>query len=107
QIARRLLGPEGLTEKQTAFAEPELVMAWAQAHTQGAEAGRVRRLAARLTATDGVECVGERASPGRPARYSTAELIRVERAALALVERGRDTDAPALSEEQLEEIECA
>src|SRR5581483_6354984 len=55
QIARRLLGPEGLTEKQTAFAEPEVVMAWAQAHTQGAEAERVRRLASRLTATDGVE----------------------------------------------------
>ena len=28
-------------------------------------------------------------SPGRPARYSTAELIAVERGALALVERGR------------------
>ncbi|HZR92284.1 MAG TPA: MobF family relaxase [Gaiellaceae bacterium] len=107
QIARRLLGPEGLTEKQTAFAEPEVVMAWAQAHTQGAEAERVRRLASRLTATDGVERVGERPSPGRPARYSTAELIRIERAALALVERGRSADAPAVSERQLEEIERA
>jgi conjugative relaxase-like TrwC/TraI family protein len=107
QIARRLLGPEGLTEKQTAFSEPEVVMAWAQAHTHGAPAERVRRLAARLAATDGVERVGERPSPGRPARYSTAELIRIERAALALVERGRDTDAPSISEQQVEAIERA
>jgi conjugative relaxase-like TrwC/TraI family protein len=107
QIARRLLGPEGLTEKQTTFSDPEVVMAWAQAHTQGARAERVRQLASRLTATDGVECVGERPSPGRPARYSTAELIRIERTALALVEHGRNADAPALSEQQLEEIERA
>jgi hypothetical protein len=107
ETARRLLGPEGLTEKQTAFSEPEVVMAWSQAHTQGAAAERVRRLAARLTATEGVERVGERPSPGRPARYSTAELIRIERAALALVERGRDTDASSISEQQLSEIERA
>jgi ATP-dependent exoDNAse (exonuclease V) alpha subunit len=59
--------------------------------------------------------VGERPQPGRPAHYSTRELIAVERAALALVERGIDSDAaavpaqlvettiretPALSEEQ-------
>lgn len=107
QIARRLLGPQGLTEKQSAFSEPEVVMAWAQAHTQGAAVERVRRLAARLTASDGVERVGERPSPGRPARYSTVELVRIERAALALVERGRDCDAPSVSERQLSESERA
>ncbi|HWQ22902.1 MAG TPA: MobF family relaxase, partial [Gaiellaceae bacterium] len=107
QVARRLLGAEGLTEKQTAFSEPEVVMAWAQAHVQGAPAERVRVLAARLTATDGVERVGERPSPGRPARYSTADLIRIEREALARVERGRDADAPAISEQELDEIERA
>lgn len=107
QIARRLLGAEGLTEKQTAFSEPEVVMAWSQAHTQGAPAQHVRLLAARLTATDGVERVGERPSPGRPARYSTAALILIEREALALVERGRDADAPAISEPELDEIERA
>ncbi len=105
RIARRLLGPEGLTERQTAFSEPEAVMAWAQAHAAGASAERVRRLAARLVRTDGVEQVGERPSPGRPARYSTAELISLERAALALVERGRDADVPAVGPQQLAEIE--
>ena len=74
-----MLGARGLTEKTTAFSDPDLVMAWAQAHAQGASAGRVRTLAARLARADGVEPVGEEARPGRPARYSTAELIALER----------------------------
>src|SRR5215218_3179113 len=47
RIARQLLGPRGLTEKQTAFTEPEAVMAWAEAHTQGAAVERLRTLATR------------------------------------------------------------
>src|SRR6266516_1314926 len=105
RIAQRLLGPEGLTARQTAFSEPEIVMAWSQAHAQGAPAERVRRLAARLTGTDGVERVGERPSPGRPARYSTAELVAIEHDALALVEHGRGANAPSITLQQLEEIE--
>src|SRR6266536_2071414 len=105
RIAQRLLGPEGLTARQTAFSEPEVVMAWSQAHAQGASADRVRRLAARLTGTDGVERVGEPPSPGRPARYSTAELVAVEHDALALVEHGRCANAPSITLQQLEEIE--
>jgi len=105
ETARRMLGPQGLTEKRTAFAEPEVVMAWAAAHVSGASADRVRALAGRLTRTDGVELVGERPSPGRPARYSTAELVAVERATLALVERGRDAGAPSITERRLDEIE--
>src|SRR6266540_3340170 len=107
RIAQRPLGPEGLTARQTAFSEPEIVMAWSQAHAQGASADRVRRLAARLSGTDGVELVGERPSPGRPARYSTTELVAVERAALALVEHGRGANAPSITLQQLEEIERA
>jgi conjugative relaxase-like TrwC/TraI family protein len=106
-IAERMLGPHGLTEKRTAFSDPEAVMAWAEAHASGAPAKRVLRLAARLTQTDGVERVGDAPSPGRPARYSTAELVAIERAALALVERGRDAEAPAISEQRLDEIERA
>jgi conjugative relaxase-like TrwC/TraI family protein len=107
QLARGMLGPQGLTEKQTAFTDPEAVMAWAQAHRSGALADRVRTLASRLTRTDGVEPVGEPPSPGRPARYSTTELVEVERAVLALVERGRDVGAPSINEHRLDEIERA
>ena len=59
-----------------------------EAHAQGASAERVRLLAARFVGMNGVEPVGEAAQPGRPARYSTRELLETERAALALVERG-------------------
>src|SRR5205085_8740047 len=103
-IARRMLGPNGLTEKRTAFSDPEVVMAWAEANASGASAERVLRLAARLTQTDGVERVGDAPVPGRPARYSTAELVAVERAALALVERGREAEAPAITEQRPDEI---
>src|SRR3954454_3039011 len=106
-IAERMLGPHGLTEKRTAFSDPEAVMAWAEAHDSGASAERVLRLAARLMQTDGVERVGDTPSPGRAARYSTPELVAVERAALALVERGREAEAPAITEKRLDEIERA
>jgi conjugative relaxase-like TrwC/TraI family protein len=107
EIAGRLLGRYGLTEQQTAFSEPEVVMAWAQEHAQGASAERIRALAARLLETDGVERVGELPVVGRPGRYSTRELLGVERAALALVERGREADAPAITPQRLEAIERA
>jgi conjugative relaxase-like TrwC/TraI family protein len=98
-IAHRLLASDGLTEHTTAFSDPDLVMAWAQAHTQGTSAERVRRLAARFPGLDGVEPVGELPQPGRPGRYSTRDLIAVEQGALALVERGLDADAPAVPAE--------
>lgn len=101
-IAHRLLAADGLTEHTTAFSDPDLVMAWAQAHVHGATAERVRRLAARFPGLQGVEPVGEPAQPGRPARYSTRDLIAVEQGALALVERGLDADAPAVPAELVE-----
>jgi hypothetical protein len=102
EIALQLLGPEGLTERSTAFSDPDLVMAWAEAHAQGAPADRVRRLATRFTGMDGVEPVGEPPQPGRPSRYSTRELIAAERVALAIVERGIRADAPTVPDEILE-----
>jgi conjugative relaxase-like TrwC/TraI family protein len=98
-IARRLLGPDGLTEHSTAFSDPDLVMAWSQAHAQGGSADRIRRLAARFTGMDGVEPVGEAPQPGRPARYSTRELINTEQAALALVARGIAAGAPTVPDQ--------
>ena len=77
-------------------------MAWSEAHAQGASAERVGRLAARFVGMNGVEPVGEAAQPGRPARYSTRELLESERAALALVERGIASDAPSVSAEATE-----
>lgn len=103
-IAQHLVAPGGLTERRTTFSAPELVMAWAEALTQGARVEAIRRLCARFLAIDGVERVGEQPAPGRPAHYSTAELMRVERAALALVERGRNGDPPTVPDATVEAI---
>lgn len=91
--AERLLGPAGLTEKQTAFSEPELAMAWAQEHTQGAPVERIRDLGKRLLETGGIQRLTEPV-PGRPALYSTLELLELERSALEIAERGRSSDTP-------------
>ena len=107
EIAHQLLGPDGLTERTTAFSDADLVMAWAEVHAQGATADRVRRLASRFTGMRGVERVGEDAQPGRPARYSTAELVATERAALALVEQGMGVGSPAAAGEELDEALAA
>ena len=82
-------------------------MAWAEAHGRarpptacaGSRRGSRRRMASSRSA--------RAASPGRPARYSTAELVASSSAALALVERGRDAEAPSISEQRLDEIERA
>ncbi len=100
--AERLLGPEGLTEKRTAFSEPELAMAWAQAHTQGASVERIRELCERLLTIGGVQRLTEPA-PGRPAAYSTLELLELERNALALAELGRSSDPPVASSAVVDE----
>jgi hypothetical protein len=97
-----LLGATGLTERRTAFSAPELAMAWAEEHTQGASVEPIRRLCARFVQLDEVEPVGDEPSPGRPQRYSTAELTQLERHALALVERGIDADAPSVPPEVIE-----
>jgi conjugative relaxase-like TrwC/TraI family protein len=95
-VATRLLGAEGLTEKRSTFTRPEAVMAWAQAHTTGAPADRLLSLAERLLADDQVVPVAPE-TPGRPAVFSTAELLRHERVALELAEHGRNADAPTVS----------
>lgn len=99
EIARRLVGPEGITERQTTFVEPELVMAWAQALTLGADSAQVRAVATKHLASDSIQRVGPAAGAGRPGSYSTRELIHAERRALAVVERGPRAEAPAVSAE--------
>jgi hypothetical protein len=103
-LASRMLGPSGLTERRTAFSAPELVMAWAEAHGQGAEAPRIRELCARFIQLEGVEQVGDQPVPGRPARYSTAELLSVEREALELVRRGLGAAAPSVARELAKQV---
>jgi conjugative relaxase-like TrwC/TraI family protein len=103
-IASRLLGPTGLTEKRTTISAPEAAMAWAEAHPHGAPVERILRLAARFTSIEEVVPVVSGASPGRPARFSTSELLRCERTALAVAERGRAARTPTVSGAGVERV---
>jgi len=104
EIAARLLGPNGLTGKQTTFSAAEAVVAWAQTQRAGAPAEQVLAIAGRFTALPGVERVTAAFAPGRPAAFSTSELIRTEQAALALAERGQGVGAPAVSLASVEDV---
>ena len=103
RVAIRLLGPEGLTEKRSAFSGADAVMAWAQAHTQGAPAEQVLSLVGRFIGMEQVTPVSP-ATVGRPAVFSAAELLRHERAALELAARRRDTRAPRVSAATIERV---
>ena len=101
RLVERLLGPEGLTARQTTFSEPELVCALAQAHAQGGRADEVAALARSLGSLPGLALVESGGVPGRPARFTTRELLAVEREALELALAGRDADAPSASTREL------
>ena len=101
-IARELVSEHGLTEKQTAFSEPELVKAWANALTNGAPTERIRQLAREFTELDDVTQVVAKAAPGRPARYSTSELVQLEQRALTLAAHTPERRAPTAAQSVLE-----
>ncbi|MBA3330671.1 MAG: relaxase domain-containing protein [Actinobacteria bacterium] len=96
-LADRLLGPDGLTEKQTTFTMPELVCAVAGNVQDGAAVDAVLEAADELAGFPGVELLEAERAPGRPARLTTRELLEVEREALELAIAGRAADAPQLT----------
>jgi conjugative relaxase-like TrwC/TraI family protein len=93
-LTERLFGPEGLTARQTAFAMPELVQAVAGSLREGASVERVLEEAEELARLPGLERLQQDVAPGRPVRFTTRELLALERHALELALAGRDVDAP-------------
>ncbi|HXF97512.1 MAG TPA: MobF family relaxase [Gaiellaceae bacterium] len=93
-LAERLFGPEGLTAKQTTFALPELVCAVAGSLREGATVERVLAEAEALAQLPALERLEQDDAPGRPARFTTRELLALERDALELALAGKDVDAP-------------
>src|SRR6266536_5902212 len=102
-VAAQLAGPEGLTEKRSTFSGTDAVMAWAQAHTQGAPAKRVLALVERFIAIEQVAPIVP-AAVGRPAAFSTAELLRHERAGLGLAALSRQVRVPVVSAATIEQV---
>ncbi|MGH3031914.1 MAG: MobF family relaxase, partial [Gaiellaceae bacterium] len=94
ELADHLLAHDGLTEKQTTFTTPEVVRAVAESLREGASVDEILEAATELARFPGVELLQPEHSPGRPARFTTRELLDVEREALELALAGREAGAP-------------
>jgi conjugative relaxase-like TrwC/TraI family protein len=95
RLAARLFAPAGLTEKRTTFTMPELVCAVATSLRDGAPIERVLAAATELARLPGIEPLEPEVAPGRPARFTTGELLRLERRALELALSSRHIDTPS------------
>src|SRR5262249_42076491 len=73
---------------------PQLVCAVATSLPEGAPTERVLAEAEELTRIRGVELLEAGTVAGRPARFTTSELLRVEQRALELALAGRNAGAP-------------
>jgi conjugative relaxase-like TrwC/TraI family protein len=103
EIAAQLAGPEGLTEKRSTFTGPDAVMAWAQALQRGAPVEQVLALVRQFVASDEIATV-ERSVIGRPALFSTEELLRHERVALEIATSTRPRRVPTAERETVEQV---
>src|SRR5215210_6523297 len=103
KVATQLAGPEGLTESRSTFSGADAVMAWAEAHAQGAPAAQVLSLVERFLGIEDVAPIAS-AAIGRPPTFSTAELLRHERVALKLASCDRDVRSPVISTASIGEV---
>jgi conjugative relaxase-like TrwC/TraI family protein len=102
-VSERLVGQGGLTEKQTTFADADVIKAWAEAHTGGTTVDDIRALAGRFARLVGVVEIAP-GDTGRSPRYSTRELLQVERRALQLVDEARDRVSPNAATEAIDAV---
>jgi hypothetical protein len=118
EVARRLEGPEGLTRERSTFSRRKVVQAFAQAAAAGARVEAIEHAADAFLVRDAVVALGERAGE---ARYTTRELLRVERELLDGAEERLDqgvgraqlhhvdaalAERPSLSPEQRELVDA-
>ena len=103
QTVKHLVGPNGLTEKRSTFAGPDVVMAWAQAQTQGAPTERVLTLVREFIDNEEIATV-QRPAVGRPALLSTKELLRHERVGLEIAVSHSPRPAPTVSPTTVDEV---
>ncbi len=75
QLAERLLGPDGLTARQTDVRDAGTGAAVAGSLRDGASVERVVEEAEALSRLPGLEHLEQDAAPGRPARFTTRELL--------------------------------
>jgi conjugative relaxase-like TrwC/TraI family protein len=96
ELAARLFGPAGLTAKQSTFTMPELVCAVATSLREGQTVERVLEEAKELSRFPGVEPLDAEEVPGRSGRFTTRELLQVEREALERALTGWEVGVPSV-----------
>jgi conjugative relaxase-like TrwC/TraI family protein len=85
---------DDLTAYQATVTTPEIVRAVAGAARDGASIEAVLAEVARIARGPEVTQLGDDATPGRPARFTTASLLDLEREALEMGLGGREAGAP-------------
>ncbi|MGD9572396.1 MAG: MobF family relaxase [Thermoleophilia bacterium] len=85
---------EDLTAHQATVTTPEIVRAVAGAARDGVSIEAVLAEVERIVRGPEVTRVGDDATPGRPARFTTASLLDLEREALEMGLAGREAGAP-------------
>jgi ATP-dependent exoDNAse (exonuclease V) alpha subunit len=85
---------EELTARQTTVTTPELVRAVAGAEREGMAVADILATVEQLARRSELTRVGDEASPGRPARFSTTSLLELEREAIGVALDGRNAGAP-------------
>lgn len=85
---------DDLTANQATITTPEIVRAVAGAARDGASMETVLADVERIVHGAEVTQVGDDATPGRPARFTTASLLDLEREALDIGLNGREAGAP-------------
>jgi hypothetical protein len=86
-----------LTEESSTFDRRDVMQAWAQAHRDGIAVRDVEAFADELLATSAVVRVDSAGGPAGEPRYTTPELLAVERELLATA-AGRRDDAVAIAD---------
>ncbi|MDQ6803915.1 MAG: relaxase domain-containing protein [Actinomycetota bacterium] len=99
ELGRLMAGPEGLTAQANLFTRCEVIEALATAHPDGASAQRLEKLADMYLASRNVVAVDrDPAATLKGPRYTSADLLIVERRVLERAREGRGASVAAASE---------
>ena len=94
EVELPMIAADDLTAYQATITTPEIVRAVAGASRDGASVEAVLAEVERIARGPEVLQVGDDATPGRPARFTTASLLDLEHEALGVGLGGREAEAP-------------
>lgn len=101
RAGRRLMGPYGLTRRASVFDRRDVVQAWAELIGAGAPAA-IERVADEWLGSSAVTRLEPVSEAGKPARFSTSELLAIERRLGRLARERRGEGCAVASERAVE-----